>query len=175
MKLRFIILLLPFIGLSQSNKDSVILELSRLSTETTITLTKTKDSLDKKFIAYRLCSTWIDKVNYLKSSLSIEELEMLKNDENATLNAISIITSLERNNTKVFARKTLENLLQNEIKFMSQGCSDAVSTITLSEYILYALTKQNPYFKPNFRFRKREVKKFENRIKNKEYLFWYSS
>ena len=80
---------------------------------------------------------------------------------------------LEKENTKDFAMTQMDKLLSSEMKLINIGCSDAISTNSISRYLFYLLTYENPFFKPDFKLKKREMKKLEEKILIAETKFWY--
>jgi hypothetical protein len=145
-------------------------ELRNKTVESGITFRKKSDST--KIVVYRLCEPWADKVSYLKSNLTDTEIKELKADKNASMNIIGLITELEKNNTKEYAIKIIDDLIKIDGKYMSYGCSDAISTMPISKYFLYLLTDGNFFFKPDFKLKKKEIIEIENKILIAENKYW---
>ena len=134
--------------------------------------TMRKKSDSTKIIVYRLCERWAEKVNFLTNNLTEIEIIELETDKNASINIIGLVSRLEKNNTKGFAIEQINILLNRDIKFMNIGCSDAISTNSVSRYLLYLMTYDNQFFKPSFKLRKREIKKLKEKILISETKFW---
>jgi Leucine-rich repeat (LRR) protein len=66
----------------------------------------------------------------------------------------------------------INNLKKSEMKIMSYNCSDAILTISNSRYFLNLLTNKNFFFKPEFKLKKKEIRKIENEILIMEGEFW---
>jgi hypothetical protein len=170
-KLIFItIIFKSFFVLSQTEKDSILTELRNKTVESGITIRKKSDST--QFIVYRLCERWADKVSYLKSNLTDTEIKELKAEKNASMNVVGLITELEKNNTKEYAIEIIDDLIKIDGKYMSYGCSDAISTMPISNYFMYLLTNSNFFFKPDFKLKKKEIRHIENEILMAENKFW---
>ena len=160
-----------FCAFAQTKKDTIITELKLITADSGHSMRKKSDST--KIIIYQLCGRWSEKVNYLTNNLTQLEIAELENDKNASINIIGLISKLENNNTKEFAIEQINALLKKDIKFMNSSCSDAITTNSISRYLLYLMTYENPFFKPKFKLRKREIKKLENKILIAETKFWY--
>ena len=146
------------------------MELRNKTVENGITIRKKSDST--QIIVYRLCERWADKVSYLKSNLTDTEIKELKTDKNTSMNIIGMITDLEKNNKKDYAIEIIDDLIKKDGKYMSYGCSDAISTMPITQYFLYLLTDSNFFFKPDFKLRKKEIRQIENKILIAENKFW---
>ncbi|WP_445749951.1 hypothetical protein [Polaribacter sp.] len=140
------------------------------ATNSGITLRKKSDST--KINVYRLCERWAEKVAYLKSNLTNTEIAELKTDKNASLNIIGLVSELEKNNTKEKAIRILKDLMKSDIKFISFGCSDAISTMPISQYYLSLITDNNLFFKPKFKLKNKEIRQLKKEIINAENKFW---
>ena len=167
------IILISLCAFSQSKTDSIISELTELTANSGHTIRKESDSIKNEFIVYRLCERWAEKVEYLKSNLTEEEITELEKKKNASMHIIALIAKLEKENTKDFAMTQMDKLLSSEMKLINIGCSDAISTNSISRYLFYLLTYENPFFKPDFKLKKREMKKLEEKILIAETKFWY--
>jgi len=167
------IILISLCAYSQSKTNSIISELTELTANSGQTIRKKSDSIKNEFIVYRLCESWAEKVEYLKTNLTDEEISELEEYKNASMHVIAVIAKLEKENTKDFALTEIDKLISGEMKLMNIGCSDAISTNSISRYLLYLLTYENPFFKPDFKLKKREIKKLEEKILIAETKFWY--
>jgi hypothetical protein len=100
--LKKLILIILFLNLnfvfSQTKKDSILSELLNETENSAISFRKKSDST--KIIVYRLCEHWYEKVYYLKSNLTEDDISELKTEKNASLNIIGLIRELEKENTK---------------------------------------------------------------------------
>jgi len=168
----YIIILFSLCVFSQSKKDSIISDLKILTADSGYTIRKKNDSTKNKFIVYRLCESWAEKVNYLKLNLTEKDIADFELKKNASMHVIAIISKLEKNNSKDCAIAEIDKLLKGEMKLMNVGCSDAISTNSISRYLLYLMTYDNPFFQPDFKLRKREVKKLKEKILIIENKFW---
>ena len=146
---------------SQTEKDAILKELRNDTSFSGIIITRPDAT---KIRVYQLCERWADKVSYLKLNLTESEIAELKSEENASMNIIGLITELEKNNTKEFAINIFNDLIKMNEKNMRYGCSDAISIMPISRYFLLIITKDNPFFKPNFKLTKKEIQEFENKI-----------
>jgi len=131
-----------------------------------------KKSNSNEVVVYRLCESWSDKIDYLKSELTDLEIKKLKTEQNGSMNIIGLITELEKNNNKEYAIEIIDNLLKTKLKHIISGCYDNVFSRSISGYFLYLLSKDNLLFKPDFKLKRKEIKQIKSRILIAENEFW---
>ena len=156
---------------SQENKDQIIFELKELTANSGFFYINKTDST--KTTVYQLCNHWSDKVNQLRKNLDSTDIENLINDQNAAINVLGYIFKLEKNNIKENAIDILNEMMSSKIKFMKSSCSDANSTYSHYRYLLMLMTNENPYFKADFEFKKKELEKLKNRMMAIEFVVHY--
>lgn len=149
---------------SQSKKDSIINFIKNDSKNVGISLRK--DST--KIIVYKLCERWYKEIEFLKENLSSEEINHWKNDENATLNIIALISQIQKNGNKIFVREIVENEINKTAhKLMTSNCSDAISIMPQELFLLELIQNKNLFLFLDFKLSKKEFKKYRNQILSK--------
>ncbi|RYH72145.1 hypothetical protein EVU94_13840 [Flavobacteriaceae bacterium 144Ye] len=164
-----VFVLVSMLAHSQKDKESILEE---LKSETISGSIRFPNKTGSTKIVYKICEEWSENIEFLKTHITDYEIEELEKNENATLNVIALVSKLERKNEKEYAIEILNTLIETEVKYISTGCYDAISTMSIAYYFLFLISDSYLIFKPKFELSKEEKQDFENRIliAEREYL-----
>jgi hypothetical protein len=173
--------LLPIQLLGQTNickSDSTAIGqlINKLMTEgaTSITIRKADKKNATKYLiqATRLCEHHYTTIDSLDKLIKTEEMIELINCDNGTLTATGFIILCNRTNDKEKITKRLFGIIQDRYRIISNNCSDAVQVLSLGQYCLNLLTRENGLIRNQIKLDKADLEKIKGEIKLQEEKYW---
>jgi|688.fasta_scaffold1071489_1 hypothetical protein len=137
---------------------------------TSITISKTDNT--RPLNATRLCEHQYTVIDSLDKLLTNEQVDDLVNCENGTLTAVGFIIFCNRTGDKSEVLEKLESISKAKYRIISNGCSDAIQTLTLGQYCMNILTQKNGLLRRPVKLTKRETEKIKGEIKASEKRHW---
>ena len=138
--------------------------------ESGVSVTRKKNNL--KLNATRLCEHHATVLESLDKVLTDSQVDELILCDNGTLTAAGFIIFANRAKSKTQLVNKLSLITKSNYRIITNGCSDAIQTIPLSQFVLNLLKDKNSFINVNYAFNKKEVKQLEEEIRKQSEQFW---
>ena len=145
-----------------STKAGILINKLINESTTGVSIKKKDDSLILK--ATRLCEHHYLLLDSLDKELKDDQVEKLTTCDNGTLTAVGFILTTNRTMDKQAIIKKLNEIIDSRYRIITNGCSDAIQTLSLGQYCYNLLTRQNSFIIAQVTLTRKEKKEIEDRI-----------
>lgn len=173
------LLLFPLQLLGQSNictpgNTTVGQLIDKLVAEGTTSVTIRKSDNTSALSVTRLCEHQYTAIDSLDKMLTFDQVNELIDCENGTLTAVGFIIFTNRKHDKGEIFKKLKGIAMDEYRLISNGCSDAIQTLSLGQYCMNLVTRKNGFLTQNIRLTNNQIEEINKEIRLSEKRYWQS-